>query len=187
MSDADGPIVPVPAPWKLKGTVYTVTFWCKAGQLPEFAYSPLEAASSFANPEVSGQHHGGTSQLQIIRYTESPVGPYDEMIIIPGFFDYRVEEDGNTTTKKNARVTRIYVSHKYTCWNGRKSTQCPSDFPHASAHSRIMQIGISRSTWPVSTFKICRMGLPRYGYSRTTHPVTRPRPSLAMSRSSRRP
>ncbi|KAI0146714.1 hypothetical protein BJ166DRAFT_69809 [Pestalotiopsis sp. NC0098] len=125
MPDTDAPIVPAPAPWKLKGTVYTVTFWCKAGQLPDFAYSPLEAASSFADPEVSGQHHGGTSQLQIIRYTESPVGPYDEMIIIPGFFDYRVEENGKSTIKKNARVTRIYVSHKYTCWNGRKNWNIP--------------------------------------------------------------
>lgn len=118
---ADKPIIPVAAPWKLKGTIYTVTFWTKAGELPIFAHSPLEAGSSFADPKTSGQHRGGTSQLQIIRYTESPVGPYDEMIILPGFFDYQVEENGEVKTKRNARVTRVYVSQKYTCWNGRKS------------------------------------------------------------------
>jgi hypothetical protein len=134
---SDAPIVPIPAPWKLKGTVYTVTFWCKAGQLPEFAYSPLEAASDYADPKVSGQHHGGTSQLQIIRYTESPVGPYDEMIIIPGFFDYRVEEGGQVKTKKNARVTRIYVSQKHTCWNGRKSRD---KWPFSSSPVRIYSV-----------------------------------------------
>jgi hypothetical protein len=117
----DKPIVPVQAPWKLKGTVYTVTFWSKAGELPDFAYSPLELKSSFADPKVSGQHRGGTSQIQIIRYSESPVGPYDELIIIPGFFEYSIEEEGRSKVKQNARVTRIYVSQKYTCWNGRKS------------------------------------------------------------------
>ncbi|ETS87245.1 hypothetical protein PFICI_01073 [Pestalotiopsis fici W106-1] len=139
------PIVPVPAPWKLKGTVYTVTFWCKAGQLPDFAYSPLEAASAYADPKISGQHHGGTSQLQVIRYTESPVGPYDEMIIIPGFFDYRVEENGKVKTKKNARVTRIYVSQNKTCWNGRKNWNIPKhlarfdfqDLPDGSTKIRV--------------------------------------------------
>lgn len=117
----DQPIVPVPGPWRLKGTVYIVSYWGKAGNLPDFAYSPLEAASSYANPKLSGQHRGGISQFQIIRYTESPVGPYDELIICPGSFDYKVDEEGKLKTKKNLRITRIYVSQKYTCWNGRKS------------------------------------------------------------------
>lgn len=59
--------------------------------------------------------------IQIIRYTESPVGPYDELILSPGFHEYTVEENGKRIKKKNARITRIYVSQKYTCWNGRKS------------------------------------------------------------------
>ncbi|KAK8114569.1 hypothetical protein PG999_006638 [Apiospora kogelbergensis] len=117
----DKSIVPVPAPWKLKGTVYMISFWAKAGKLPDFTYSPLEAASDFANPILSGQHLGGLSQFQIIRYTESPVGPYDELIVCPGFFNYQADEGGQVKTKKNARITRIYVSQKYTCWNGRKS------------------------------------------------------------------
>ncbi|KAK9771488.1 hypothetical protein SCAR479_11827 [Seiridium cardinale] len=127
---ADKPIVTVPAPWKLKGTVYTVTFWSRAGELPAFAYSPLEASSAFADPQISGQHRGGTSQIQIIRYTESPVGPYDELILVPGFFDYTVAEGGTIKTQKNARVTRIYVSQKYTCWNGRKNWNIPKHLAH---------------------------------------------------------
>ncbi|KAK8049643.1 hypothetical protein PG994_011373 [Apiospora phragmitis] len=115
------PIVPVPAPWRLKGTIYMVSFWAQAGKLPDFAYSPLEARSDFSNPVRSGEHLGGLSQFQIIRYTETPVGPYDELIVCPGFFKYQTEENGQIKTKKNARITRIYVSQKYTCWNGRKS------------------------------------------------------------------
>lgn len=115
------PIVPVAAPWKLRGTVYTITFRTKAGELPDIAYSPLEATSAFSDPAKSGQHRGGMSQIQIIRYSESPVGPYDELILVPGFFEYQVEEHGELKTKQNARVTRIYVSQQFTCWNGRKS------------------------------------------------------------------
>ncbi|KAK7951353.1 uncharacterized protein PG986_007081 [Apiospora aurea] len=121
----DKPIVLVPAPWKLKGTIYMISFWAQASKLPDFAYSPLEAESDFSDPAQSGEHLGGISQFQIIRYTESPVGPYDELIVCPGFFKYQTEENGQVKTKRNARITRIYVSQKYTCWNGRKNWNIP--------------------------------------------------------------
>jgi hypothetical protein len=53
--------------------------------------------------------------VQITRYTESPVGPYDGFILVPGQFEY--EDSG----KKNYKVSRIYVSQEKTCYNGRKS------------------------------------------------------------------
>ncbi|KAI1497223.1 hypothetical protein F5X99DRAFT_397709 [Biscogniauxia marginata] len=118
-------ITSAPPPWQLRGTVYMISFWAKAGKLPEHAYSPLERDSSFASPE-SGQHLGGLSQMQIIRYTESPVGPYDEFAVCPGLFSYETEgEDGKRERKKNVRTTRIYVSQKHTCWNGRKHWNIP--------------------------------------------------------------
>lgn len=118
-------IEPVPAPWKLKGTVYSLIFSATKEQIDQataagLTYSPLEAASAYADPAGS-KPVGGLSMINIIRYTESPAGPYDELILTPGFHEYTVEEDGRRVTKKNTRVTRIYVSQKYTCWNGRKS------------------------------------------------------------------
>lgn len=84
-------------------------------------YSSLESRSSFAN----GKFIGGIGMVQVIRYSETPVGPYDELVLVPGFFTYPRKRDskGRETVKeqKNARVTRIYVSQKDTCWNGRKS------------------------------------------------------------------
>ncbi|KAI1429976.1 hypothetical protein F5Y12DRAFT_709522 [Xylaria sp. FL1777] len=121
----DAPIVPSPAPWNLKGTMYIVSFFSKAGKLPDHAYSPLERDSEFASPTISGEYRGGISQFQVIRYTESPVGPYDELIVCPGSFKYEVEEDGKRKTKKNVRISRIYVSQKYTCWNGRTNWNIP--------------------------------------------------------------
>ncbi|KAF2968785.1 hypothetical protein GQX73_g4839 [Xylaria multiplex] len=121
----DTPIVPVPGPWKLKGTMYIVSFSSKAGKLPDHAYSPLERDSTYASPAASGEHRGGIGQFQVIRYTESPVGPYDELIICPGDFEYDVEVSGKRERKESPRISRIYVSQKYTCWNGRTNWNIP--------------------------------------------------------------
>lgn len=59
--------------------------------------------------------------VQVIRYTESPVGPYDELVLIPGSFEYFVDDGDNFRKRRNLRITRIYVSQKDTCYNGRKS------------------------------------------------------------------
>jgi hypothetical protein len=127
MASHDNPILAVPPPWKLKGTIYTFLMYVSSKDAQvlssdkSFLYSPLEASCSFAR----GKLHGGLAMVQVIRYTESPVGPYDEFVMTPGAFEYDVEIERNgkmeIVNKKNARVTRIYVSQKHSCWNGRTS------------------------------------------------------------------
>ena len=61
--------------------------------------------------------------VQIVRYSETPVGPYDELVIMPGDFDVPVlsgsgGEGVKKKVKKNTRITGIWVSQKDTCWNG---------------------------------------------------------------------
>jgi len=132
---ATTPLVVALAPWTLKGTVYSFMFYISLSSAEALQsqkpllYSPLEAASSFSD----GKLIGGLASVQIIRYTESPVGPYDEFILVPGKFQYEVEvkdKDGNIRkeTRENLRVTRIYVSQAATCWNGRNSELCPCHF-----------------------------------------------------------
>jgi hypothetical protein len=112
-NDSPEPIERVPAPWTLRGDIYGATFVPLTG-LPTKAYPPLERQYV---SEAYGKFIGGIGMIQVIRYTESPVGPYDELLIIPGFFNY----DGPNGPRKNVQITRIYVSQKYTCWNGRTS------------------------------------------------------------------
>ena len=132
---ATTPLVVALAPWTLKGTIYSFMFYISPSSAEalqsqkSFLYSPLEAASSFSD----GKMIGGLASVQIIRYTESPVGPYNEFILVPGKFEYEVDvkdKEGNTKkeTRNNLRVTRIYVSQAATCWNGRNSELCPSHF-----------------------------------------------------------
>jgi len=126
-NDAD-PIVVKPPPWDMKCTTYMIPYWTSrqmAKNFPSKAYSPLEAASPFASKEY-GTPVGGFSMIQLLRYSETPAGPYDEMILAPGFFEYPVEgENGEKASKKGLRITRIYVSQKQTCWNGRKAWNIP--------------------------------------------------------------
>lgn len=121
----DDPIIIAPPPWTLKVDVYTAPFWISASQARDFpfdiAYSPLELSSQFADLG-SSRPIGGVGGIQVIRYKETPVGPYDELVIIPGKFE-RAKQDSNDkhTSGQSYKATRLYVSQKHTCFNGRTS------------------------------------------------------------------
>jgi hypothetical protein len=123
-NDSPEPIQPAPAPWTLQGTVYSLFFVPLSDKLPVKAYSPLERAHL---SQHDGQFEGKLGTIQIIRYYDSPVGPYDELLITPGFFKYNNTDpySGTVTERENVRITRIYVSQKYTCWNGRNNWNIP--------------------------------------------------------------
>ncbi|KAK0731016.1 hypothetical protein B0H67DRAFT_596980 [Lasiosphaeris hirsuta] len=125
-----------------------IPFWTSgqtARNLPPKAYSPLEGASAFASSEF-GIPIGGMSTIQLLRYTDTPAGPYDELILAPGYFEYPVEaKNGKKATRKSLRITRIYVSQKQTCWNGRTIWNIPkhlarfewTDNPDGSSRVRV--------------------------------------------------
>lgn len=118
-------ILAVPAPWTLKATIYSFMTYvtpAAAKNFPAFIYNPLEA-EEFA---ASGNLLGGLASVQVVRYSDSPVGPYDELLVVPGKFAFEKDEagkDGKIEKKRKVglRLTRIYVSQKQTCWNGRTS------------------------------------------------------------------
>jgi len=85
--------------------------------LPVKAFAPLERTSAYAK---NGTCLAGVGLMLIVRYKDSPVGPYDEFIIIPGLFA-NTEDPG----LPKFRISRIYVSHKYTTWNGRRNWNIP--------------------------------------------------------------
>ena len=86
--------------------------------MPSEIYDPIEAESpSFKSSDDT--YLGGLCLVQVIRYTSTPVGAYDELAILPGFFRT------NGSKEKYARISRIYVSQKDTCYNGRKNWNIP--------------------------------------------------------------
>ncbi|KAK8084220.1 hypothetical protein PG997_005491 [Apiospora hydei] len=102
------PIELVPAPWSLHGTVYSIASVLPPSELPVKAYGPLERSS----PAYVA--------------AADPVGPYDELLMVPGYFKYpHVDEQGRRSERLNPSITRIYVSQKYTAKNGRMNWNIP--------------------------------------------------------------
>lgn len=109
------PITHVEAPWTIYGTGYAIPLLPIVGALPNKTYSPLERSDART---TAGLYTGVVGALQIIRYSDTPVGPYDEFVLIPGEFTYTGPLG---LLESNLRVSRMYVSQKYTTYNGRVS------------------------------------------------------------------
>lgn len=110
-----------PAPWTLKGEMYWLIANLPA-PLPANVYNPLEQ-QALTEP-AANDFQGGLCYMQVVRYSDSPVGPYDELAMVPGVFKV---PGGKLKGKKKMRVSRIYVSGKETIYDG-KSDQRRSSF-----------------------------------------------------------
>lgn len=79
-TEVTSPFPDAPAPWSCKGEA----FWFfgyfsppKGYYPPKSAFSDLEGASEFADPNVTGVYKGGLTTIMVVRYKETPVGtPY---------------------------------------------------------------------------------------------------------------
>ncbi|KAF2177720.1 hypothetical protein K469DRAFT_719651 [Zopfia rhizophila CBS 207.26] len=133
MADTSRPQYPVPhapAPWNTKSECYWL--FLALSKLPEGLYDPLEASSEelvdTGNGGAGGEFRGGLGVVMIVRYRDTPVGPYDELILIPG--NFAVPQPSSSPTppkipKKALRISRIYVSQRTTCYNGRLNWNIP--------------------------------------------------------------
>jgi hypothetical protein len=109
-----------PAPWQCKADTYWLLYY-HTGPLPEDVYAPLEGDTpTFSSPSRAGEFKGGWAMIQIVRYQETPVGSYNELILVPGAFGVPKNEQGRDrgTKKATLRITRIYVDQKETTYNG---------------------------------------------------------------------
>jgi len=133
MEDEQPPpgITLAPSPWlNIPISIYLIPL-TSSPPLLDHAYAPLEAASPFSSDASSGKFKGGLGTIQVVRYHDTPVGPYDELLLIPGKFEVPGTEgkdgkgNGKGRRKEMLRITRIYVSQKGTAWNGRKNWNIP--------------------------------------------------------------
>ncbi len=97
---------PIPAPWTLRGEGIILLFrfkkeWVtKAGNLPE---------------HLEGKFKGGFGYVMLVDYQESPVGPYRELLFIPGKFG----------KEKLQAITTIFVDSEASTVNGRANWAIP--------------------------------------------------------------
>ena len=89
-----------PAPWQLKGKGIILTYCFDKSWVAE---------QGFLSADREGQFRGGLGFVMLVNYAESPVGPYKELLFIPGKFQ---------DTRKQS-ITKIYVDSEDSTRNGR--------------------------------------------------------------------
>jgi len=98
----------VPAPWNLKGRGYILLYKFNK----EFVQN-----KSFLPPFLNYSFKGGFGAIMIVDYLDSNLGPYQELLFIPGKF--------NHNKKKYYSITKIFVSSMESVVNGRNNWGIP--------------------------------------------------------------
>lgn len=109
-TDTDYPDTLAPAPWTLTGQGYVIAL-----RLPEAAL----AQCPFTPTTVRHTRRSALSVAMLVNYDYSPAGPYQELLFIPGSFQF--------SDARRASISRIYVSSMASVVNGRRNWGIPKD------------------------------------------------------------
>lgn len=145
MSSIHEPAPLFPAPWKLKGEGFilmfrfTKTFVYESGFLPEHHL---------------GNFKGGFGYVMLVNYEESPVGPYKELLFIPGKFG----------PENKQCITKIYVDSELSTNNGRGNWGIPKETVPIiwNRDGKITTVGVGSNENPIwfSKIKTGRIPIP---------------------------
>jgi hypothetical protein len=105
-------VTDAPAPWTLRGRGYICMLRAPADLLDN---------QSFVTESLLGRR--GASRfcyMMFVDYSDSPVGPYHELLFIPGTFPF---EDG----RRHLSISRIFVSSLDSVVNGQRNWGIPKD------------------------------------------------------------
>jgi hypothetical protein len=139
MGENTNKIKDAPAPWTLTGQVAYL-----------FLHGSRSAQEAFnENPDpIQSPFRGGVGGMMLIRYTDSPVGPYDELLFFPGYYQF-----GDTTYY---RISQIYVSSLDSVVNGRRNWGVPKKLArfHWSDNNTSAKIFLPESAEPFCTIRV---------------------------------
>ncbi|KAI0372713.1 hypothetical protein BV20DRAFT_1042476 [Pilatotrama ljubarskyi] len=114
----------VPAPRTVKAEAWW--FITSFGHRPEpgetlpIGYFPSQEKHLYKVSTAQDAFCGGRGFITLIRYTESPIGPFDELAIAPGEF-------ANPYDRQSHRITRAYASSLKAVVNGRHNWGIPRE------------------------------------------------------------
>ncbi|WP_291780389.1 hypothetical protein [Cecembia sp.] len=132
-----------PAPWTLKGEGIIMVFNFKKDWLKK---------SGLWNLNSSEVYRGGLGFVMLVNYHESPVGPYKELLIIPGKYGLQ----------KRQSISHIFVDSEASTENGRYNWGIPKETVPMIWHSgdNVDTIGIGPEDKPILFCKIKTRGIP---------------------------
>jgi hypothetical protein len=99
-----------PAPWQLKGEGYLMLYRFSKDFLMK---------EGFISEELNGAVWMNLGLVMLVNYQDSPVGPYGELLFIPGMFHYN--------GKYYWHISKIYVSSWDSVMNGRENWGIPKE------------------------------------------------------------
>ncbi|MFT6206087.1 MAG: hypothetical protein ACI9V1_002331 [Spirosomataceae bacterium] len=104
------PTIVAAPPWTLTGEGYIFTFWFTKKWAKAFGH-----LLGFQSENALG----GLGTAMLVNYHSSDVGPYQELLIVPGRFDLG--------GKKQFSISKIYVSTYESVWNGINNWGIPKE------------------------------------------------------------
>ncbi|MDT0634711.1 acetoacetate decarboxylase family protein [Spectribacter hydrogenooxidans] len=134
-----------PPPWQLRGQGYIILIRCSR-DFGEHCAADV--------PGLAGRALGGIGTVMVVDYSESAVGPYRELLLVPG----RFEVEG----RKRFAVTDILVSSQPSVDNGRRNWGLPkalASFQHHTVESGNEHVRVSRDDRPFAELRFARRSL----------------------------
>ena len=146
---------PAPPPWTLTGRAYAIPL-----RLPD-----TQRIAQSGVPETLGTPRGRYSVMMFVDYSDSDVGPYHELLFIPGTCDLGPGEGGRR--ERHRSIGRIYVSSHDSVINGRLNWGIPKDQAEFRVEQagRVEHISVAREgkVFCRLTLKRGRLGVPLPG------------------------
>ena len=134
-----------PPPWTLTGNGLILV-----AHFPE----AFVRAQGFLAPYQQFAYRGWIGAVMLVDYATSPVGPYQELLFIPGLFRF-----GYTTSFS---ISKIYVSTNDSVWNGRRNWGIPkevADFSFVANPDGSQTISVRSNDQPVLSLRAKPWGL----------------------------
>lgn len=134
-----------PAPWYLEGSGYIMVV-----QLPD----TMSDDELFVPDTLKGKRKGRMAALMFVDYSQSDVGPYHELLFVPGSFRF------NRSTHRS--ITRIYVSTMESVVNGNinwgiPKERCDFSVEYGPQEDRIALTGDDGTCFAELTFRPRKM------------------------------
>ena len=124
------------APWNLKGRGYVIIYKFNKDFVKDNCSLP---------PFLNYRFKGGFGAIMIMDYFESNVGPYQELLFIPGKFIYN--------NKKYYSITKIYVSSMESVVNGKENWGMPKQFANFNFNDDFSKISVDIEGINILDFK----------------------------------
>ncbi|MEO6699326.1 MAG: hypothetical protein ABIR53_06530 [Paraperlucidibaca sp.] len=109
-ADIEYPKTLAPAPWTLTGQGYLIALKMPDEMLDNCPFTPTALRRS---------RRSNLSFAMLVNYDNSPAGSYQELLFIPGSFQF--------SDARRASISRIYVSSLASVVNGRRNWGIPKD------------------------------------------------------------